>query len=273
MGFIPINITDIFDILAVALIMYYVYKIARGTPIPSILVGIMLLFIVWFVVRALKMVMLSEILGSVLSVGVIALIVLFQPEIRRFLQMLGNRGLKHRHSFWNRLFFGRATKVEDYEYITPLVRACVDMSASKTGALILIEQHTDLASIADTGIQIDARITASLLKNLFFKNAPLHDGAVIVRGGRIEAAKCILPSTQSNVPVSFGMRHRAALGASEQTDAVVIVVSEETGAISVARNGQIKIGIAAATLKEEIMSHIETGQEHTAGQHVENAAS
>ena len=257
MGFITISFIDILDIFVVALIMYYVYRIARGTPVPSILMGILLIYIVWFVVRALKMEMLSEILGSILSVGVIALIVLFQPEIRRFLQVLGNRGLKGRNTFWNRLFFIKTNEATSLDYLTPLVRACVDMSASKTGALILIEQHMELGGLAETGIPVDAQITSSLIKNLFFKNSPLHDGAVIISNSRIKAAKCILPSTQNSVPVSFGMRHRAALGASEVTDAIIVVVSEETGAISIAQNGQIKIGIAPSALKEEILSHME----------------
>ena len=273
MGFIPIHLIDIIDILVVALIMYYVYKIARGTPAPSILVGILLIYVIWFIVRALKMEMLSEILGSIISVGVIALIVVFQPEIRRFLQVLGNRGLRRQNSFWNRIFFFKETKDNDYEYLTPLVRACIDMSASKTGVLILIQQHMELAAIAETGIPIDAKITASLLKNLFFKNSPLHDGAVIIKDARIEAAKCILPSTQSSVPVSFGMRHRAALGASEVTDAVVVVVSEETGAISLARNGQIKIGIAPASLKDELLAYMEEDKEGPAQAQAEKAAS
>ncbi len=258
MGFIPISITDILDILAVALIMYYVYKIARGTPIPSILVGILLLFILWFVVRALNMVMLTELLGSILSVGVIALIILFQPEIRRFLQMIGNKGLKRHHSVLLKFFSAKGNRAQNHEYVAPLVRACVDMAASKTGALVLIEHDTDLAPIAETGVQVDANVTAPLLKNLFFKNSPLHDGAVIIKDGRIEAAKCILPSTQNgNVPLSFGMRHRAALGASEQTDAVIVVVSEETGMISVARNGEIKTCVEPAKLRDEIMLHFE----------------
>lgn len=260
MDFIQIGLIDILDILVVALIMYYVYKIARGTPAPSILVGILLIYVIWFVVRALKMEMLSEILGSIISVGVIALIVVFQPEIRRFLQVLGNK-LRRRNTIWFKILFFKEEKNDDHEYLTPLVRACVDMSVSKTGALILIQRHMDLASISETGVPIDARITTSLLKNLFFKNSPLHDGAVVIKDARIDAAKCILPSTQNSVPVSFGMRHRAALGASEITDAIVIVVSEETGAISVAHNGQINIGITIADLKEEILARIEEESE------------
>lgn len=256
MDFIHITFIDIIDIFVVALIMFYIYRIARGTPAPSILTGVLLIYIVWVIVKAFNMEMLSAILGHIIGVGVIALIVVFQPEVRRFLQVLGNRGLKHRNSFWSRLFVFRETKMNDLGYVIPLVRACVDMSASKTGALVVIQQHIDLTTIAETGVMIDAKITSSLLKNLFFKNSPLHDGAVIIDESRIEAAKCILPSTQSNVPVSFGMRHRAALGVSEITDAIVIVVSEETGAISIAQNGQIKVGIAPAALKDELMSHL-----------------
>lgn len=262
MGFIGFGLVDFIDIFVVALLMYYTYKIARGTPAPSILTGILLIYVLWIIVKALNMELLSAILGHIIGVGVIALIVVFQPEIRRFLQVLGNKGLKrHRNTFWNRLIFARNEKAPDYEYVTPLVRACVDMSATKTGALVVIQQHMDLTMIAETGIDIDAKISASLIKNIFFKNSPLHDGAVVIEDGRIEAAKCVLPSTQSNVPVSFGMRHRAALGVSEATDAVVVVVSEETGTISIAQNGQIKVGIAPAVLKDELMRFLQEDEQ------------
>jgi uncharacterized protein (TIGR00159 family) len=253
MGFIPFTLIDAVDILVVALIMYYIYKIARGTPAPSILTGILLIYILWMVVDALQMQMLRAIMGHIIGVGVVALIVVFQPEIRRFLQMLGKKSFK-RHSFWSRLFAIKEETDGDREYVTPLVRACLDMSTTKTGVLVVIQRQVSLEPIAETGIPVDALVTTSLLKNLFFKNSPLHDGAVIIKSGRIEAAKCVLPSTQANVPVSFGMRHRAALGVSEVTDAVVVVVSEETGGISIAHNGEIKTGIAHTSLKEELLA-------------------
>lgn len=270
MGFIPFGFIDFIDIFVVALIMYYIYKIARGTPAPSILSGILLIYIVWMIVDALQMQMLRAIMGHIIGVGVIALIVVFQPEIRRFLQVIGTRSLRKRNSFWGRLFF-KGQQSTDLEYVTPLARACVDMSASKTGALILIQQHVSLDAFAETGIPVDAQITSPLIKNLFFKNSPLHDGAVIIKDSRIWAAKCVLPSTQSSVPVSFGMRHRAALGASEVTDAIVVVVSEETGSISVAQTGQIKIGIPPAQLKDELIARLRQDEEQAANTKVETA--
>lgn len=234
--------------------MYYMYKITRGTQAPNILTGIIVIYILWIVVRALNMEMLSAVLGHIIGVGVVALIVVFQPEIRRFLQMLGQRSSQRRNTLLDKLFDFKDSRNTELKYLPELVKACDDMSAGKVGALIVIEQQMDLTLIAETGIAIDARISSSLLENIFFKNSPLHDGAVIINSGRISAAKCVLPSTQSTVPVSFGMRHRAALGMSENTDAVIVVVSEETGGISMAHKGQIKIGIAAASLADEIRS-------------------
>jgi uncharacterized protein (TIGR00159 family) len=254
-GFISFTFIDIVDIVVVALIMYYIYKIARGTPAPSILTGILLIYILWMVVDALQMQMLRAIMGHIIGVGVIALIVVFQPEIRRFLQMIGKRSMR-RKTFWGRLFSLRGAEEESYEYLTPLVRACTEMSTARTGALIVIQREVVLTHIAESGVAVDAVVSTPLLKNIFFKNSPLHDGAVIIKDGRIEAAKCVLPSTQSEVPVSFGMRHRAALGASEATDAVVVVVSEETGGIAIAHNGEIRRKIAHEKLHREILKEL-----------------
>ncbi len=254
MDFIHITIIDIIDIVVVALCMYYIYKITKGTHASSILSGILLIYLIWIITRALNMELLSAILGHIIGVGMIALIVVFQPEIRKFLQLIGTRSRLRKNSFWSRLFdFREQHDASDLEYISPVVKACTDMASTKTGALIVIQQHTDLQFIAETGIAIDALISSSLLKNIFFKNSPLHDGAVIINNGRIEAAKCVLPSTESEVPVSFGMRHRAALGMSEASDAIILVVSEETGAISIAQDGKIKRGVSSANLKEKVI--------------------
>lgn len=255
-SFIPITFIDILDIVAIATLMYYFYKLARGTQAPYILTGVIIIYVFWIIVRALNMEMLSSILGHIISVGVVALIVVFQPEIRRFLQVLGKRS-RNRRGIIGKIFEFREDKPSDLDYLNPITKACTDMSTSKTGALIVIQRHFDLEMVEETGIPVDAQITASLLKNIFFKNSPLHDGAVVIRNGRISAAKCILPSTQTEVPVSFGMRHRAALGISEMTDALVVVVSEETGAISLARNGQIKVGIAPSHLHDEMVDMME----------------
>ena len=249
MDFITITMIDIVDIVVVALIMFYLYRVTRGTSAPSILSGILLIYLLWVVVRALNMELLSAILGHIIGVGVIALIVVFQPEIRRFLQHIGTRSNRRRLSFFGKLF-------ETLDYVAPLARACGDMSQTKTGALIVIQQENDLATIVESGVKIDALISDSLVKNLFFKNSPLHDGAVVINKGRIVAGKCVLPSTEKEVPLSFGMRHRAAMGVSDISDAVVVVVSEETGIISIVQNGNIKRGLTADGLRASLLRRL-----------------
>ncbi|MBQ2419128.1 MAG: diadenylate cyclase CdaA [Alistipes sp.] len=249
MGFIPFTLIDFIDIFLVASLMFGIYRATRGTNAPYIFFGIIIVIIAWVMVRALNMELLSSILGQVISVGVIALIIIFQPEIRRFLQLIGMR--QKEFDFISRMFSSR--KKEDIN-TSPIVSACLDMSNTKTGALIVIRQKDDLMFVIENGITLDANTSVSLLKNIFFKNAPLHDGAVIIEGNHIVAAKCILPVTQSDVPKDYGTRHRSAIGMSELTDAVVIVVSEETGSISIAKNGQLKHNIDpqkfAGTLKK-----------------------
>ena len=251
MGFIPFTLIDFIDIFLVASLMFGIYRATRGTNAPYIFFGIIIVIIAWVMVRALNMELLSSILGQVISVGVIALIIIFQPEIRRFLQLIGMR--QKEFDFISRMFSSR--KKENIN-TSPIVSACLDMSNTKTGALIVIRQKDDLMFVIENGITLDANTSVSLLKNIFFKNAPLHDGAVIIEGNHIVAAKCILPVTQSDVPKDYGTRHRSAIGMSELTDAVVIVVSEETGSISIAKNGQLKHNIDpqkfAGTLKKAL---------------------
>ncbi len=254
MDFIRITFIDIIDIVLVAMIIYYLYKVLRGTHAMGILFGILLLYVIYIVVSALNMELLTTIIKNLTSVGLIALVVIFQPEIRRFLQVFGTQSLDKQKSFISRIFDLKGNKTAiNVEYINPIVSACGDMSASKTGALILIKREGSLQEIIDSGVMVDAIISPSLVKNIFFKNSPLHDGAMVISDGRIVAAKCVLPSTRSEVPLSFGMRHRAALGASETTDAIVVVVSEETGNISVAHNGKINVGLSSTELKAELM--------------------
>lgn len=236
MGFIPFTLIDFIDIFLVASLMFGIYRATRGTSAPYIFFGIIIICIAWVMVRALNMELLSTILGQAISVGVIALIIIFQPEIRRFLQLIGMR--QKEFDFISRVLSSSRKKEEINT--SPIVSACLDMSESRTGALIVIRQRDDLQFIIEGGIALDANVSVSLIKNIFFKNAPLHDGAVVIEGGRVVAAKCILPVTQSDVPKDYGTRHRAAIGISELTDAVVVVVSEETGSISIVKSGQIK---------------------------------
>lgn len=257
MGFIKISIIDVVDILLVAVIMYYIYKLIRGTQATNILLGILVIYVSWMVARVFNMELMSSILGSVVSVGLIALIIIFQSEIRKFLQTLGTNSqqsgpLAMIYKLLNSERGGHHEILD--EIIDPIVEACGDMSATTTGALIVIRQDGSLDDVISTGVIVDANITPSLIKNIFFKNSPLHDGAMVIGGGRIVAAKCVLPSTKSEVPLSFGMRHRAAMGLCEESDAIVIVVSEETGSISVAHNGKIKRGLSETELKAELIN-------------------
>ncbi|MBO5216408.1 MAG: diadenylate cyclase CdaA [Alistipes sp.] len=251
MDFIPFTFIDFVDITLVALLMFGLYRMTRGTNTPYIFTGLIIIYIVWIAVQALNMTLLQTILGQIVSVGVLAVIIIFQPELRSFLQMLGMR--QKGFNFVNRIF---AIEKHREINIEPIVRACSEMSLSKTGALIVISQKSDLADIIENGITINADLSVSLLENIFFKNAPLHDGAVVVQNNRVVAAKCILPVTQSNVPKSYGTRHRAAIGITETSDAIAITVSEETGGISVAFAGKIERNIAPKNLVNIISSHI-----------------
>lgn len=250
-GFLDITLVDIIDIFVVALIMFQVYRLTRGTNALRIVVGILIIYLLWIVTRVLNMELLSMILGQIIGVGVIALIIVFQQEIRRFLILLGTQYTNRRVSFMARLFRprGRKVKVVGQEWIDTVVGACADMAKTKTGALIVIARKENLLPFIEQGERIDALISASLIKNIFFKNSPLHDGAMVIADDRIAAARCVLPSTEREVPMEFGMRHRAALGASEITDALVIVVSEERGTISIARKGHISRDISPAHLQ------------------------
>lgn len=251
MDFIHITVIDIIDIVLVALIMYYLYKLLGNTRASNIITGIILIYALWILVRALNMELLSTIIGSVTSVGLIALIIIFQPEIRHFLDVLGDKWITENKFI--RRFFPARNKVENSDScLDQIVLACKEMSAQRTGALIVIKRKNTLTEIENTGVIIDAKVTAPLLMNIFFKNSPLHDGAVIIGDERIVAAKCILPSTQSDVPFNFGMRHRAAVGMSEASDAVIVVVSEETGGISVVKNGLAKSNLTPQLLTEEL---------------------
>lgn len=251
MGFVPFTFIDFIDIILVAAIMFWIYRATRGTNAPYIISGIIMIYLMWVVVRTLNMELLSNILGQFVSVGVIALIIVFQPEIRRFLQMIGMR--QKRFNFIARIF--NRNDNTSVTIIAPIVQACREMSAHKTGALIVIGRQSDLRLITEGGIAIDAKISTPLLENIFFKNAPLHDGAVVIEGDRIVAAKCILPLTQSDVPKSYGTRHRAAIGMSEISDAIILVVSEETGGISIAHGGTIHRDIAPDQLANLLQRH------------------
>jgi uncharacterized protein (TIGR00159 family) len=249
-AFITIRFLDILDILLVAFLLYQIYNLIRGTTAINIFIGIFTLYLLWLVVKALNMNLLSSILGQVIGVGVIALIIVFQQEVRRFLLIISTRYIRNRKFSLEKLFsFGEKETIE--VKIDSIVSACSNMSAFKTGALIAISKRSDLMSFIRTGDIINADTSSRLLESIFFKNSPLHDGAVIIKKDKIAAARCVLPATDRiDLPPQFGMRHRAALGIAEKTDAVVILVSEETGAISFAKEENIETNIGPNRLRQ-----------------------
>lgn len=265
MGFIPFTFIDFIDILLVAGLLYVVYRAMKGTNAPYIMVGIVMVYLGWVIVKALNMELLSTILGQIISVGVIALLVIFQPELRRFLFTIGMR--QKELDFITRFF--SLNRKHTNTNTSPISSACMDMSENRVGALIVFRRKDDLQFVIEGGIALDANISRSLIKNIFFKNAPLHDGAVIIDNNRIVAAKCILPVTQSNVPKSYGTRHRAAIGLSEMTDAVILVVSEETGEISIVKGGKIDSKIDPQKLNNTLKKALEEQEEQPVNLEVE----
>lgn len=241
MGFIDFGIIDAIDIIVVALLLWQIYRAIRGTAALTIFVGIFLVYLLWVVVRLLEMELLGLILGQVIGVGVLALLIVFQQEVRQYLLIIGKRYSSTRQGFVRRLITNKHTE-QKKQYIEDLAAACFAMSATRTGALIAIERTSDLEVYATTCDRIDAQISNRLVQNIFFKNAPLHDGAMIIKRDRIWAARCILPSSDNpHIPAELGMRHRAAIGLTEHADALVIVVSEETGHVSVVDDGKREI--------------------------------
>lgn len=240
-GFLNLSLIDILDIFLVGLIIFVLFRWIRGSSAMSIFVAILSLYVIRVIVGALNMKLMSAIMGQVLDVGVIALIVIFQPEIRRFLIRFGNRYLMEagKRGFMNKLF-GRSVGQMGSEAVKEVTEACRSMSEQKTGALIVIPHNTSLDYIIETGDRIDSNINKRLIMNIFFKNSPLHDGAMIMSNNHIIAARCTLPITEkTDIPAHYGMRHKAAIGISESTDADVIVVSEETGRISFVKGGEV----------------------------------
>lgn len=252
--FIHITFIDILDIVLVGLLIFEIIRFFRKTSVMGVFLGILAIYVTWLIVRALNMKLLSFILGQILGVGVIALIILFQPEIRRFLFSLGNR-IKSapRRSFFARLISGQQTGMNP-ENLGELTAAVRKMSETKTGALIVLQHGSSLSRYIETGDTLNAGINRRLIENIFFKNTPLHDGAVIMGPATLIAARCTLPISENpDIPPQYGMRHKAAVGISEVTDASVIVVSEETGEISFVEHGvmQNNIGLPALHLAIE----------------------
>ncbi len=248
-GFIDIRLADAVDILLVAFILYELYNLLKGTAAINIFIGILAIFLLWRLVNLLQMELLTEILGAFISVGFIALIVVFQPEIRQFLLLIGTPRFmaKVRERIWFlNINFSKPIILDVDEIVT----ACRKMSANKTGALIILAKANELRQYVETGQIIDAQISNELLMNIFFRNSPLHDGAVIIINNKIKSARCILPvSGNKKISVALGLRHRAAVGVTERTDAIAVVVSEETGEVSYVKKGVIVQSVNISHLK------------------------
>lgn len=240
--FISFGITDAIDILLVAIMLYQLYKMVKGTAAVNVFIGLALIYIVWIVVRAFELKLLGSILGKFINVGVIAVMVVFQQEIRKFLLYIGsNEFLKNKN--WKTLFSFTNQSAASSRFALDadaVINACFNMSETKTGALIIISRKSDLKFYVNTGEIVDSALTDKMLENIFYKNSPMHDGAVIIKENRIIAARCVLPVTEKeNFPSHFGMRHRAAVGLTETTDALAITVSEQTGNVSITIGGEI----------------------------------
>lgn len=257
MSFIDFGILDAIDILLVAFLLYQLYRLIRGTVAINIFIGVAAIYLIWKLVEALQMELLSEILGKFIGVGVIALVIVFQQEIRKFLLLLGSTNFTRRRRFLRQLKILRDDN-EPNIAITEIAEACRHMAESKTGALIVLERKSRLGSYIDTGTRINSDTTARLLESIFNKYSPLHDGAVIISGEKLVAAGCILPLTErTSLPSRFGLRHRAAIGMAEKTDALAIVVSEETGTISLAAGDEFENKVNAPELAKLIGRHLQ----------------
>ena len=258
--FFEFGIKDIIDILLVALMLYYIYRLMRESRSLNVFVGILIFIVVWvFVAKIIEMRLLGTILDKLVSVGVIAIIVLFQDDIRKFLYNLGaHQRMRVIMNFFMPKHTGERDQTALKGSIMPIVMACLSMSKGKVGALIVVQRTSPLDDIVSTGEVVDAAINQRLIENIFFKNSPLHDGAMIIAQRRIRAAGCILPVSHNlDIPKDLGLRHRAALGMSQESDALCIIVSEETGSISIAQNGQFRLRLSAEELEAVLTKEME----------------
>lgn len=249
-----IGIKDIIDIILVATLLFYIYKMMKESGTLNIFVGVLAFIVAWVIIsEILEMRLMGSIMDKFMSIGLLILVIIFQDQIKRFLVELGSH---KRWKFLRKMFFKRHNdNSAEKEWIIPIVYACMSMSKSKTGALIVIQQSMLLDDYEHTGDIIEAKINTRLIENIFFKNSPLHDGALIVAGGKLMAAGCILPvSHDTDLPRHLGLRHRSALGIAQATDAIAIVVSEETGNISLAYKGKIHLKLSNTDLEHQLSS-------------------
>ncbi len=258
MSFIDFGFLDALDILLVAFLLYQLYRLIKGTVAINIFIGVAAIYLIWKLVEALQMDLLSEILGKFIGVGVLALVIVFQQEIRKFLLLLGSTNFSSRRRFLRQLkWLNRGADGSELP-MDQLVSACRSMARSKTGALMVIERQGQLGSYASTGTSVEGRVSSGLLRSIFNKYSPLHDGAVILRGSNLVSAGCILPVTERNdVPSRFGLRHRAGIGIAEKTDAIALIVSEESGSISIAVDEEFVTKVKPDELAAKLKSYMD----------------
>ncbi len=244
------------DIALVAALLYQVYKLLKGSVAIKIFLGFLSIYLIYLLVRALRMELLSSILGQFMGVGVIAAIIIFAPEIRKFLLLIGRSSFLSDDNIWKDILFFWRKKDDASFNISPIIDASKTLAGSNTGALMVISKSTELKFYAESGDILDAELSKRLLVSIFNKYSPLHDGAVIIHNGKIKAARCILPVTEREVPAQFGLRHRAGIGMSEATDAIILIVSEETGQLSMAKNGKILHNMSFQDVRETLNDYL-----------------
>jgi uncharacterized protein (TIGR00159 family) len=256
-GFLPVRIVDVLDVLIVGYLMYQIYKLLRGTIAFNIFIGVLTLYIVWWMVGQLQMELLSKVLTQFVNVGVILIVVIFQEEIRRFLLFLGNNTLNRQIKMVGQLFNRESTLTDERRLHKQLLKKTLTrMSRRKTGALVVLANNMNLEGVINEGVELDANISESLLESIFNKESPLHDGAVIIANGKIQAASCILPISDSqSLPGSVGMRHRAAVGLTERANVAVFIVSEENGRIAMAEDGKLHTNLSEEQLETFLEEH------------------
>jgi diadenylate cyclase len=254
-GFLEVSWVDLIDIGLVSILLYQVYKLIRGSIAVNIFLGILALYLIYLIVRAAQMELLATILGQFMGVGVLAMIILFQPEIRKFLLVIG-RGTEFRENVFKSIANWRNSYHEDFD-VHQIIEAVKTLKATRTGALIVFSRDVELRFYVETGDILDAAVSKRLLVSIFNKNSPLHDGAVIIYKGKIKAARCVLPvSENDHLPPHFGLRHRSAIGMSENTDTLVMVISEETGRLVLSRNGKYLRGLKLKQVEQKITEYL-----------------
>jgi diadenylate cyclase len=258
-GFLEVSWVDIIDIALVSILLFQIYKLIRGSIAVNIFLGILALYLIYLIVRAAQMELLATILGQFMGVGVLAMIILFQPEIRKFLLVIG-RSAEFRENIFKSISNWRNSYHDDFD-VHQIIEAAKTLKATRTGALLVFSRDVELKFYVETGDLLNAEVTKRLLLSIFNKNSPLHDGAVIIYKGRIKAARCVLPvSENDHLPAHFGLRHRAAVGMSENTDTLVLAISEETGRLILARNGKYLRGLKLRQVEQRIVDYLHNNE-------------